>query len=154
MDYKTKALAPTQMQLAAQYTNRWAIKLDGYTPVDDLVKSSFWVHTSSRLSQYDVIEVHPANGAYYAELLVSKIVLTNTGIKIPSLVALRVVELEAPKAKAKEEPKEYNGESFDIAWKGPVNKHCIIRKGDKQLIEKGFSDKTSAIKRAEELEAA
>ena len=146
-DYKVKTILPSAMQVADQFHHRWAIKVDGVTAVDDILQPSFWVHNAARLKQFAIIDILPENGSYYAELLVTKVVTTSTGVCIPTLVVLRHVDLSEADSKAPEG-------TYEVAWQGAVNKHVIIRKADREPIEKGISKKEDAYARVRELEAA
>ena len=153
-DYKVRAALERDMQTADQFRSRYALRVDGETSVEDIVKSSFWVHNASRLKVFDVIEVLPRNESYRAELLVSKVLTTNTGVKIPTLLVLSHVELKEPEKLPEPDTSDFATATYKVEWKGPAAKHCIIRNEDRALIEKNISSKADAVARIRELEAA
>lgn len=158
-DYKTRAALSSDLQHVETFQRRLALKVDGATPLEDIMKPAFWVNSANKLEQFATIVVMPSNGSYYAELLVTKVLTTSTGVKIPSFTVLLhkpLNEVAAPAIDTRPADKEpaYSSAHYRVEWKGREHKHVIIRTEDKALIEKNISTKADAIKRVEELEAA
>jgi hypothetical protein len=150
-DYKIKAIMPTDLQLSGFHSQTWEVKPDGIVDIDDFLSAEMFKNVSKNLSVYDIIRILPCNEAFYAEVMVSSITKTSLGVKIPTLVLLRKIELrEAPVAANEPEDSE---SPYEIRWHGPKGKHAIVRKSDKMVIETGISSKSEAIERAKALAA-
>jgi hypothetical protein len=150
-DYKIKAIMPTDLQLSGFHSQTWEVKPDGIVDIDDFLSAEMFKNVSKNLSVYDIIRILPCNEAFYAEVMVSSITKTSLGVKIPTLVLLRKIELrEAPVAANEPEDSE---SPYEIRWQGGKAKHAIVRKSDKMVIETGIARKIDAIERAKALAA-
>jgi hypothetical protein len=156
MTYLTRAAQPTDVQPAGHFRTSWEHRLDGDTSIEEIARAPYWVHASAHLRMFDTIAVMPQNGAYYAELLVTNVITTSTGVKIPSLKVLMHIELKEVAAPAPEpEVGEVHAtDTYSVEWKGPAHRFCIIRKSDRALVEKGIAKKEDALARVPILEAA
>lgn len=110
---------------------------------EDVLHSEYWSHVASdrKLRPNDVFEVRNETGAWGIDVMV-----TETGGRHVMVRELRRIEVDAPT--------EAVGSlsSVKVAWKGPHNKHCVIRNSDGGVIKDGFSAKADAERYAREYE--
>lgn len=156
-DYKVKAIMPTDMQLSGFHSQTWEVKPDGVVNLDDYLNAEMFKNVSKNLSVYDIIRIMPCSEAFYAEVMVSGIVKTSLGVKIPSLVLLRKIDLKAVPEAANEADdvasKSDDDGAYEVRWQGRDAKHAIIRKSDRMVVETGISRKADALERIKALAA-
>lgn len=63
-------LTPHLLKEAEYRRTVFEIVLDPGTEFDDVLKPAFWAHVARRLKPRNRIEVHAADGSWYAELMV------------------------------------------------------------------------------------
>src|SRR6185295_13765911 len=65
-------VSPAKMRDAGQLQQQWFVEVNNGVTVEDLLRPAFWAHcvTSRSLKHLAKIAVMPADGSYYAELLV------------------------------------------------------------------------------------
>lgn len=93
------------------------------TKIEDMLVPEYWAHVARKFTPYDIIEVVPEDGAFYARLFVQ-----NTGKLWAKIFKLECVELSAKKPiadiQAKYEPK----------YAGPAAKWRVVNKSDGSLV--------------------
>jgi hypothetical protein len=107
------------------------------TKISELMEPAYWSHIAGKLHQYDIIEVIPQGGEFFAEFVVVNCSKVHAKVALLSKVTLG--KAEAPK-------KEEDGgdELFDIQFKGPQRKWSILRKADKAIVKEEFASKDEA----------
>lgn len=121
-----------RVQLAEYQRNDWVANApEGATP-EDLKDPQFWSIMAFQFKPYDRIEVRADDGTWLAECLVKQ------AERNYAIVAVLVVHhLDAAPAKDV-------GSEFDIVFKGPQNKWCVIRESDKEVIKKELPTRDAA----------
>jgi hypothetical protein len=99
-----------------------------------LSNPNFWANAAQKLKPYDKIEVRDDTGSFYAEFLVLQV-----GRGWAKVFELSYVELETKVDNKIDDP-------YEIVWKGPHLKFCVIRKQDGERIHDSFKDKGDAIR--------
>lgn len=136
-------LSPARVQIgyAGHYWSTYqCIAEESHTP-EDAVKSDYWGHVAAarKLRQNDVFEVRCETGAWALDLVV-----VEAGLRHCIVKALRATEIDiVPTEKLA---------SVKVEYKGPVKKHCIIRKADSAIIKESIASKADAIREAAEYE--
>lgn len=136
-------LSPSRVQIgyAGHYWSTYqCIAEENHTP-DDAVKAEYWAHIAAarKLRENDVFEVRCETGAWALDLIV-----VEAGARHCRVKPMRAIEVE-------EAPAERLS-SVKVEFKGPVKKHCIIRKSDSEIIKEGIASKADAIREAAEYE--
>lgn len=109
------------------------------TKISELMEPAYWSHIAGKLHQYDIIEVIPQGGDFFAELIVVNCSKVHAKVALLSQVKLHKVVADAPK---KDENAE--DELFDIQFKGPQRKWSVLRKADKAVVKEEFASKDEA----------
>lgn len=122
-------LTPHLLREAEYKRSVYEVVLDPGASLDDAMQSGFWVHVARRLKTRDQIEVHAADGAWFARLLVRNATPISTQIGL-----LEKVEFEAAGKKAAERE---TVEGFDIKFRGAA-KWGAIRLADKEPVITGL----------------
>ena len=138
-------LAPNRLSLAEYKRNLHRVTVDAGTKFDEVLIPEFWSHAVNGLRNGDRIEVLSADGAFFGELLVLSVQQKAVVVKAINYVDFRVAGKEETNSK-KEKPK------FKIEYKGNINKYCVIRIADKEIIKEGFDLKDQAIEWLEQYE--
>lgn len=126
-------LAANRLHLAEHRRNIFDVVPEHGTPFEELLKDGYWAHVSVKMKPGDHIEVRAEDGSYYAELMVQ-----DAGKLYAKVAKLVYVELDAVDVKE-------GGlmvEGFQVAWKGPQLKWCVLRGKDRL---KDGMDKASAV---------
>jgi hypothetical protein len=92
------------------------------TKIDEMLEPEYWAHVARKFTPYDIVEVVPEDGAFYARLFVA-----STGKLWAKMIKLECVELTAKKPAAmvdKYEPK----------YGGPSAKWRAVHKSDGSLV--------------------
>lgn len=137
--------------------NVWeAQPFHGVVPAD-LMRPVFWAHVATQffgqIRVRDRIEVIPESNDWFAELLVVDVQKTGLRVRVLRLVTFTdatdaVVDGVAAPAAASNDP------DFDVAWKGPGAKWCVIRKADKSSVYDKLESRDAAmLKLAEHVKA-
>lgn len=125
------ALMPHRFHQAQSVRNVWRIHAENGHGRAHIEQPEYWTHIARRLTPGDVIEVLAENGSFFGTLLVR--VCEKTWAKV-AVLSWHDFESQAVAST-----------KYDVAWKGPVNKHCVVRVSDGEVIEKGFQTKDEAI---------
>lgn len=108
------------------------------TPFKAVLRPEYWALTSHKVTQFDKIEVVEESGAYYAELLVMARGINR--VDVAPLVHIELDKFERPE----------HSERFEVVWKGPAKKHCILDNKDGKIIQEGITKKSDAYKQLED----
>ena len=138
VDITAHRLTGGQWQQVEYARNIWrALPEEGVT-IKDIVKPEFWAIVSTDLKRTDKIEVLPEDGSWYAELLVRDV--GNGWAKVGILNHIEFHSVAVQSAM------EDMFKDHEIKWKGPnVNKFCIVRKTDGEIIRRGYENQAEAI---------
>lgn len=127
-----RMLQPQDMGLAEERRQDFIVEAEPGTTVEEVLRPEYWSHVSTRMQQFDTVEVRPPTGEWLVKLRV-----LNTGRNWAQMFLEHKYDLEqrseAPVAKL-----------HTVEWKGPQRKHAVIRIADSQLIQDGFSSKAEA----------
>jgi len=128
------AIYEYQMRLTESVVLDYFITVEPTVTQADLLRSDFWMHVANRFKPFTRLRVAAEDGSYYAEYIV-----LSAGRNWASVFEIGFYNLHENAAKAGEATKE-----FDVLWKGPINKYCIVRLSDNELIQKGIEQKDAA----------
>lgn len=124
---------PQRMALAEHQRNEWVVNAEEGTTIEDIMSPGYWTHLASFFKPYDHVEVRVDTGEFLLELLVvncdrnwAKVVCLHQHTLVKA-----VVDEEAPSL-------------YEVKYKGPQLKHCVIRKSDGQVIKDSIPEKTEA----------
>lgn len=123
-----------RLTLAETIRNVFQATVEPTISREDLRDPKFWCHVAKQFQPYTRIEVVTDDGQYFCELIV-----LSSGNNWAKVQELRYIELGSKVADVDESRSEY-----EVAWKGPVRKHAIIRKADGEIIKEGFVQKDEA----------
>jgi len=127
-------LNPQRMGLAEQLRQDWVVNAEQGTTVPDVLDPQYFAHMASQLQQLDHIEVRLETGEWVLELLV-----TGVGRNYAQVHLLHKYDLQptdesvAPAAKHR------------VEYKGPQQKHIVLRVADGAILQSGFDKKVLAL---------
>lgn len=128
---------PTVLREADHYRNVWHIDLDPGATLADTLDPKFWAHVAGRLKAKARIEVHAADGSWFAELMVRSATRTEARVVLMREVDLDKADKEAAAAKAVE--------VLEYVYRGPVAKHSVRRKSDGAILAERLESKREAL---------
>lgn len=126
---------PQRMQTAEYVRRDWVCTAEEATTVNDILDPSYWCHVAGQLTAYDRIEVRIDTGEFLLELLVKQ-----CGRNWAQVALLHHHDLVG-----KVQTGAAAGDEFDVLWKGPLLKWCVIRKSDKQALEQKMASKEAGL---------
>jgi hypothetical protein len=135
-----RPLAVSQIGLAEHLVRHHVVTVPLGVPRENLIDPSFWSLVADRLRPSDKIDVHSADGTYYAELIVRQVSQGRpiAGVKGGALVhVLRYVEFEALGAKPR--PSE-----FEVRYQGPAGRWCVVRLSDQTIMAQNLETREIA----------
>lgn len=147
---KPQALIPPDLKPADYARNRFLARPPEGTTIEDILKPEFWAHVARQFTPGggDIVEVHPAGGAFYAELIVAECRKVGLVYDV-RMVKLNYVPLvEEPKAGAS----TFAESEYAIVYRGAERKHTVTRKSDSAVISEGHATKQDAQKWLEDYE--
>lgn len=125
-----------QLQQAVHASRRWAVKPKPEVSFEDLLKEATWANvTGMQVTPMDLIEVHPEDGTYWAELLVLD--AGPAGFRVKALRHVAISEA----IKSDKIPPGYN-----LVHRGRRYRFSVIRKVDGVLMRDGFATPDEALK--------
>ena len=127
----TQPLPPNGIERADYARNAWRVETPQGVSLEALADGTYWSHVAQYLKPLDKIEAIPADGAWYAELLVIDVGAAWAKVK----VIAGPVELQAP---VEDAPSGY------ALQFNPKLKWCVIRAADKARLKEGLPDKGAA----------
>lgn len=141
-----KVLA-THVKQAEFHRTCWSVRPDAGTSLDDMLKSDNWVHVAKMLRVTDQVELMPADGAWYA-LLVVRSNLPAVGPKFGVLhhVAFDDATAAKPAAKASKPAEQKAPEVIGdfYAKFGGGDKWRVHRASDDEIVARGLGSKDEA----------
>lgn len=130
----TAVLMPKRIGLAEHIREYWVVTVEENVTRKDLMNPAFWAHASQVLKPYNRIEVRHDAGQFFAELLVLSV-----GRGYAKVFELSFHELD------KSLTPEMQSPDYEIAWKGPALKYCVVRKSDSERIKDGMGKEEAHI---------
>lgn len=128
---------PTVLFPVEHRVTYWHHTVPAETTPDDLLNPEFWTHVATNLRPHSRIMVDREDGAWTATLFV------RSATRLSAVVAVEhFVEFGGRQA----HPSEPGADDYEIGWGGPAHKHRVIRKSDRQVMEKGFETPEAAAK--------
>lgn len=124
---------PSRFKPADGVRNVWVVVPEEGVPYASLLDGSYWSHISEKLRPMDRIEVLPEDGSYFAELIVR-----GSGRQYANVVELRKVQLDTVAVTSPDN-------KYEVAWRGPHHKFCVVRTADKTSMQTGFDNKDAAL---------
>lgn len=125
-----------RMQLAETQRIIYQAVVDPKVKREDLQKPDFWKHVARSFQPYTRLEVVTDDGQYFCELLV-----LNAGHNWAAVKELRYIELDGKSDIIKQSSAM---DEYEIAWKGPVHKHVVLRKKDGEIVKAQMSTRKEA----------
>lgn len=130
---KRRKLPESRMNIAEALRTRHVVVPEAGTDFAELADPLYWAHVARKLRPGDMLEIHPEDGGYFAELIVRAVEGNGRGAKV---AALRHVKLDAVANSA---------EDYRVEWKGQMQKHAVVRVRDKEVMQGGFGTKDEAM---------
>lgn len=138
----TRKMVLTQDRFqTAEYTRTEyrVVPAEGVT-FEEVLQPSYWTHVAHLLKVGDHIEVFPDTQEYWAELLV-------IGVERLAVDVQTITKMDVRTGQLPENPATSN---FEVVWKGPQHKWCVIRKGENGgYVKRGLPNKVQANKELE-----
>lgn len=134
-------LAPGQMIIAEQVRTVFAVTIGAGVLLEDLLVPSFWSHHAAQLQPYNKVEVHPEDGTWYAEYLVTDCSRTWAKVKQLSFVQLTTPDVALTQASALEFKAALAG--YKVVHRGP-HKWSVVRNHDSAVMQEGIQVKEDA----------
>lgn len=125
-----------RMQLAETQRIIYQAVVDPKVKRADLQKPEFWKHVARKLQPYTRLEVVTDDGQYFCELLV-----LNAGHNWAAVKELRYIELDSKTDVIKQSSAM---DQYEIAWKGPIHKHVVLRKEDGEIVKSQMGTRKEA----------
>lgn len=125
-------LNPNRCKETPVVNNSWSVTLEEGTELDDVLAEEFFANVAQRMRPYDKIMVRTDDGAWYAELLVLSVGKT----------WVRAVLLFKKALEVSRDSIEVEG--YEVLYKGPQKKFCVIRKVDNSMIHEGEDSRETA----------
>ncbi|MHB0965502.1 MAG: hypothetical protein ACYC36_03520 [Bellilinea sp.] len=132
----TDKLSPTRIAGAEYSRHDWVVTVEQGTTKKEILNPMFWSHISPQLSPYDRIELRIDDGIFFAELLVTA--CERTWAKVHVLHWHNMTTADVAESQA-DEVIPAPGKGYEVAWKGPHKKFCVIRKADQEIVHEGDS---------------
>lgn len=132
---RTVILPEARMALAEQWRQDWVVNAAEGDKLADVLKPDYWAHVASKMQPLDHVEVRAETGEWIAQLLVTTVGRNWAHVKL--LQEYRLVSEDAGRVEA--------ASPYDIAYKGPQRKHCVIRKADAAVLAEGLGTKVEAM---------
>lgn len=130
-----KPITRNNFSLADQVRTRFAVTVDPDSTLEDVLKEEATQHIAYELRPGFILEVMPADQAWYAELMVK-----DCGRNFAKFHTLRFVEL-VPTDPVGDADKS---DAYTVSWGGPHQKHRVVRKVDGAILKDGFANKKDA----------
>ncbi len=117
----------------------WFVTPEIGTNVEDMLNPEYWAHVAGRMKPLDNIEVYAEDGSFFARLIVLSCNRVQANVQL--LFAHKLGGDEAVDVTKSVD----DSNSLEYGWGGPVGKHRVVRKSDKQIIKDGFTSKQEAL---------
>lgn len=132
---KTPPLHAMRKSLAEHKRNIWHLEVDIGVEPQDMLTVAYWTHVANELRQFDRIEAHAEDGAWYAEFLVRDV-----GQNWAKVSLLREIKLESisPERRILILP------GHTVAYGGTFSKWRVVRDVDNKVIRDKFATEGDA----------
>lgn len=124
-------LSSSRLVQAEFARNVYVATLEAGTMRNVLAEETFWAHVGNKLKAWDRIEVRCEDFSWMAECIVRA-----AGINFAQVEVLWLKELGPIAAATAEAAQEAGKPVYDVQWKGPQNKFCVVRLSDKRIMKK------------------
>lgn len=130
------ARKPTRLKEADHERHVWIVSVPSDVTFEQAQQPDFWAHVGAQLRPCARIEVMPDDMAWFGELIV-----VSCDRLWAKTAPLRFVRLD--EAPAFEVPASL-GSGYEVQYKGPTKKHCVIRLSDNQIVREEIQTKAEA----------
>jgi hypothetical protein len=130
---RSPQVMPERMFEAEYQRTQWVADVEVGVKVEDLANPAFWAHVSSKMRPYDHVEVRAEDGTWMAQLLV--LACDRNWAKLHLLHHHNLTTSDVSLSQAAK---------YDVQYKGPHKKHCVVRLADGEEIKTGISTKDEA----------
>lgn len=126
----------TRMQLDESANSNFTITAEAGTTIEDVMRPEFFANVAYKFHPYDHIRARVDTGEWYAEFLVLS--CGRVWAKVIPIFEINLVskDIEVTQADASDD--------FEVMFRGPHLKWCIIRKADRESIKDGIENKAEA----------
>jgi hypothetical protein len=129
-------LDPTRFSQGDFINASYTITVEAGTTLDDVLKPEFLANVSNKLRPYDRVHVRIDTGEWYAECLVLSAGRVWAKLMPMLVLDLTTQDVEITQGEAADE--------YQVAFRGPHLKFCIIRKSDREVIKEQIPTKIEA----------
>jgi hypothetical protein len=127
-----KQLAPQRRKLAEYARQHHVVTVEDAEHPEDFLQPEFWALIAKDMQVGDRVDVQDDELTFFGEYLV--MACDRTWAKLHKLHETALV----PPKEAAVSP------DFDIQYKGPHLKYCVIRKSDKSIVHEGAASRVDA----------
>lgn len=131
---KIKPITPANFSIAESKRQCFVAVIPHGTRLEDIKSPSYFANVIKQIETFSRIEVHAEDGTFWAELLVTYCVSGDLKYEILSKFEVNTPEISGIKI-----------EGLTVGYGGPHHKFRVVRDSDKEVIKKGFENKTSAM---------
>lgn len=128
MESTKRKIGTPRLKQAELVRNTWRITCEDGTTQDDLLDPAYWSIISTKLRDYDKIEVTMDDDSVYGVLLVKESGRNYAQVKVLEWHDLTDIE----------HIEDNRFEQFDVVQKGPHLKYCVIRRSDQEILQQGM----------------
>lgn len=132
-------LSPVRIKPAEYTRTLWTVTVEPGITRETIESSAFWNHVARKLKPYDRIEVQCDDGTFFGEYLV-----LSTGRAWAKVHCLQFHKLT--NSDVSETQAALNDQDYEVAWKGPHKKFCVVRVSDKEILKDEIPNKDDAYK--------
>jgi hypothetical protein len=125
-------LQPRRMKPAEEVSTRFAVTIPPEHEHDDLLDPAYWAHVAVQMQPGNILEVRTDTGSHYGRFYVTE--CSRNHAKLYELEWVKIDKAES----------EITDDVYVYAWKGPVMKHCVIRKSDGAVVHEQMPTKAAA----------
>lgn len=122
--------------LGEQVNQTWIITAESGTTLEDIAKPEYFANVANKMRPYDKVFARVDTGEWYAELLV-----VSCGRAWAKTIPLQVVDFVGKETEVV--PRDGSDE-YDVRYKGPHLKFCVIRKSDNEMIKDHLQSQAEA----------
>jgi hypothetical protein len=132
-------LDPTRVTLDEYVNQNWTVTVEAGTTIEDILKPEFFSNISSKMRPYDHMRVRTDAGEWYGEFLV-----LSCGRVWAKLAPIFTMDLTSKDIELTQAGVADGMEQYEVAFRGPHLKFCIIRKSDRESIKEQLQTKAEA----------
>jgi hypothetical protein len=134
---RAMSIGPGRMK-AAEYERRdWVVNAPQGTIPEDIQDPAFWALHAAKLSPYDHVEVRADDGTWIAQCIV--LGCERTWARVHTLAVHRLTSADVAMTQAAREAAR-----FELKFRGPADKWCVIRRKDGAIVKDGCHTKDQA----------